>query len=122
MEFDCHLHQSSTKWHVLVVDFLSNRPRRIANNILQWVILCQLIDKGEPARSTALGAATAAETGETSRSGSLNMSPNTKGRSVRPAFENKHKWRAWTTGSLIVVGVQLVRRNNNRLHRGTTLV
>nr|GEX51808.1 hypothetical protein [Tanacetum cinerariifolium] len=74
MELDCHLHQSSTKWRVLVVDFLSNRLRKIANNILQWVILCQLIDEGEPAGSIALGAATATRAGETTRGGGLKYS------------------------------------------------
>nr|GEY35194.1 hypothetical protein [Tanacetum cinerariifolium] len=86
MELDFHLHQSGTKWHVLVVDFLSNRSRRIANNILQWVIFCQLIDEGEPAGSIALGAATASRTGEIARGGGLKYSSNNGKNTVSQSF------------------------------------
>ncbi|GJU29828.1 hypothetical protein Tco_1173417 [Tanacetum coccineum] len=39
---------------------------------------------------------------------------NTKGRSVRPVFENRQRWRVWKVGSLILVGFPWASIDNLR--------
>ncbi|GJS00679.1 hypothetical protein Tco_0317187 [Tanacetum coccineum] len=45
----------------------------------------------------------------------LSLSPNTKGRSVRPAYENKRRWRVWKVRSSILVGFLLVSTSNGMI-------
>ncbi|GKE62380.1 hypothetical protein Tco_1512747, partial [Tanacetum coccineum] len=55
---------------------------------------------------------------ELSERSSRSLSPNTKERSVQPAFEQRRKWRFGYIGSLIAIGVWLVSARKIICYRG----